>query len=193
MKATPRQRAVAALVSGVSWLACRLPERFLLESADFAGELWYRLDGRRAAQARRNLQHVADWLVAEGLAEPRIRAAARNPRAMEVLVRAAFRHYAQYYLDVARAPSFTPAFLAERLTVETPGAFEAAFSKPGPRIFVGLHFGAIELQAYVAAVYADRPLMTPDGDDRRPGSSGLVRTDPGQPGDHHRPPQRGPS
>ncbi len=161
MNATPRQRFGATVLTAVSWLACHLPERVLLELADFAGELWYRADARRAAQARRNLQRVADWLVTEGRAEPRIRAAARDPRAMDRLVRSAFRHYAHYYLDVARAPSFTPAFLAERLTVETPEAFEAAFGRPGPRIFVGLHFGAIELQAYVAAVHADRPLMTP--------------------------------
>lgn len=161
MRATPRQQFVATIVSGVSWLACRLPERLLLELADFAGELWYLTDRRRGAQARRNLQRVADWLVAEGRAEPRIRAAATDPRAMDRLVRSAFRHYARYYLDVARAPSFTPTFLAERLTVETPEAFQAAFGATGPRIFVGLHFGAIELQAYVAAVHADRPLLTP--------------------------------
>ncbi len=161
MTATPRQRFVATIVSRVSWLACRLPERLLLELADFAGELWYRADARRAAQARRNLQRVADWLVAEGRAEARIRAAAEDPRAMDRLVRSAFRHYAQYYLDVARAPSYTPAFLADKMTVETPEAFEAAFGEPGPRIFLGLHFGAIELQAYVAVVHAARPLTSP--------------------------------
>ncbi len=161
MTATPRQQFVAAAVSGASWLACRLPERILLELTDLAGELWYRLDARRAAQARRNLQRVADWLVAEGRADRRIRAASTDPAAMDRLVRAAFRHYAQYYLDVARAPSFTPAFLAERLTVETPEAFEAAFGEPGPRIFLGLHFGAIELQAYVAVVHGDRQLVSP--------------------------------
>jgi KDO2-lipid IV(A) lauroyltransferase len=45
--------------------------------------------------------------------------------------------------------------------VETPEAFAAAFAEAGPRIFIGLHYGAIELQAYVAAVHADRPLTTP--------------------------------
>ena len=145
----------------MSWLACRLPEGPLLELAELVGELWYRVDRRRAAQARRNLRRVAEWMTAEGDAPARIQAAARDPRALERLVRAAFRHYATYYLDVARAPALTPAYLAERLTIETPDAFEAAFGQPGPRIFLGLHAGAIELQAYVAAVHAAAPLTTP--------------------------------
>jgi KDO2-lipid IV(A) lauroyltransferase len=158
---TLRQRAVAGFVSGISRLACRLPERPLLELAGLTGELWYRADRRRAAQARRNLGRIVGWMVGEGLADARIRAAARDPRALERLVRAAFRHYATYYLDVARTPALTPAYLAERLTVETPEAFAEAFGEPGPRIFLGLHYGAIELQAYVSAVHAERPLTTP--------------------------------
>lgn len=160
-RGSARQRLVAGLVAGASWLACRLPERALLELADLAGELWYRTDRRRAAQARRNLERVTGWLAEQGLADPGTRAAARDPKALERLVRAAFRQYARYYLDVARAPALDPAYLSERLTVETPEAFAAAFSEGGPRIFIGLHYGAIELQAYVAAVHADRPLTTP--------------------------------
>jgi phosphatidylinositol dimannoside acyltransferase len=156
-----RQRLVAGFVAGASWLACRLPERPLHELAELAGELWYRIDPGRAAQARRNFGRVAGWLTEQGLADPRTRAAARDPKALERLVRAGFRQYARYYLDVARAPALDPAYLAERLTVETPEAFAAAFAEPGPRIFIGLHYGAIELQAYVAAVHADRPLTTP--------------------------------
>ena len=95
------------------------------------------------------------------MANPRTRAAAADPKALERLVRAAFRQYARYYLDLARAPALNPRYLAERLTVETPEAFAAAFGQPGPRIFIGLHYGAIELQAYVARVHADRTLTTP--------------------------------
>jgi len=160
-RATTRQRSVAAAVSGVSWVACRLPERPLVGLAELLGELWYRIDRRRAVRARRNLGRVVRWLTDEGLADGRVRSAARDPRALERLVRAAFRHYATYYLDVARAPALTPTYLAERLTVETPDAFAEAVERPGPVIFVGLHFGAIELQAYVAAVHAARPLTVP--------------------------------
>jgi KDO2-lipid IV(A) lauroyltransferase len=152
---------VAAVVSGASWLACRLPERPLVELAGLAGELWYRLDRRRADQARRNLRRVAGWMVGAGLADARIGAAATDPVALDRLVRAAFRHYAAYYLDVARAPSLTPAYLEQRLTIETPESFAEAFGQPGPRVFLGLHLGAIELQAYVAAVHSVRPVTTP--------------------------------
>ena len=160
-RASPRQRLVAGVVSGASWVACRLPEAPLLGLAGLVGELWYRVDPRRAAQARRNLRRVAAWMVTEGLADARIRAAAGDPRALDRLVRSAFRHYATYYLDVARAPALTRAYLDERLTVETPDAFAAAFGQPGPRIFLGLHLGAIELQGYVAAVHGNRPVTTP--------------------------------
>ena len=148
-------------MAGGSWLACRLPERPLIELAELAGELWYRIDPGRAAQARRNLHRVVGWLTEQGMANPRTRAAAADPKALERLVRAAFRQYARYYLDLARAPALNPRYLAERLTVETPEAFAAAFGQPGPRIFIGLHYGAIELQAYVARVHADRTLTTP--------------------------------
>ncbi len=160
-RSTARQRIVADAVTAASWLACHLPERPLVGLAELVGELWYLVDRRRAEQARRNLRRVTGWMVAEGLADARIRAASRGGRALDRLVRAAFRHYATYYLDVARAPALTPAYLAERLTIETPEAFDDAFGEPGPRIFLGLHFGAIELQAYVAAVHAARPLTTP--------------------------------
>ncbi len=160
-RATVRQRAVAGIVSGVTWLVCRLPEGPLVGLAELIGELWYRLDRRRANQARRNLRRVAGWMVDQGLADARIQAAARDPRALDRLVRAAFRHYATYYLDVARAPALTPAYLDQRLTIETPESFAAAFGQPGPRIFLGLHLGAIELQGYVAAVNSARPVTTP--------------------------------
>jgi KDO2-lipid IV(A) lauroyltransferase len=160
-RATLPQRLVAGLVSGASWLACRLPERLLLDLADVVGELWYRSDRRRAAQARRNLGRVSGWLTEQGLADARTRAAAADPSGLERLVRAAFRQYARYYLDVARAPALNRRYLEERLRVETPEAFAAAFGQPGPRIFIGLHYGAIELQAYVAAVHANRPLTVP--------------------------------
>lgn len=159
-RGTLRQRAGAGLLAAVSWLACRLPEGPQVRLAELVGELWYRLDARRAAQARRNLRRVAGWLAVRGLGSPRARAAADDPAALERLVRSAFRHYARYYLDLARAPSFTPPYLAERVRIEQEDNLREAFGG-GPVIFIGLHFGAIELQAYVAAVHARRPLVSP--------------------------------
>ena len=190
-RATVRQRLVARAVSAVSWLACHLPERPQLELADLCGELWYRLDANRAAQARRNLERVARWLVEADLADARVTAAARDPQALDRLVRAAFRHYARYYLDVARAPALTPGYLAERLTVETPDQFEAAFAgaraadlhrspSRGDRA-AGLRRGGPRGAAVDDA----------DGDDRRPGAAGLFRTDSGCARHPHRGPARG--
>jgi len=139
------RRLRARALIGASWLACRLPERPQTRLAELTGDLWYRTTPERAAQARRNLQRVASWLDAEGRGSARARAAARDPRALERLVRLAYRHAARYYLEVARTPGLRPAELDERLTLDTPGVVAEAFAGDRGVLFVGLHFGALEL------------------------------------------------
>jgi KDO2-lipid IV(A) lauroyltransferase len=134
-----------------SWLACHLPERPLTRLADLAGDAWYRLAPARAAQARRNLARVCMALDESDRGSAAARAAAHDPRALERLVRAAFRHSARYYLEVARTPAFVGRDLEERLVVETPETVAQAFADGRPVIFVGLHFGAIELPALFLA------------------------------------------
>ena len=134
-----------------SWLACHLPEGPLVRLAELAGDAWYRLRPERAAQARRNLRRVCRALAADGRGTAAARAAADDPRALERLVRAAFRHSARYYLEVARTPGVTAEAIARRLVVETPERIDEAFGRGGPVIFVGLHFGAIELPALFLA------------------------------------------
>ncbi|MBI3749549.1 MAG: lysophospholipid acyltransferase family protein [Chloroflexi bacterium] len=134
-----------------SWLACHLPEVPFVRLAELCGEAWYRLAPARAAQARRNLRRVCRALAAEGRGTPAARAAADDPRALERLVRAAFRHSARYYLEVARTPCLTAREIERRLVVETPEAVAEAFGAGRPVIFVGLHFGAIELPALFLA------------------------------------------
>jgi phosphatidylinositol dimannoside acyltransferase len=143
-----RARTLATL----SWLACRLPEGALVGAAEFAGDLWYRATPRRAAQARRNLQRVATWLAEHDRGTPLARAAAHDSRALERLVRLAYRHAARYYLEVARTPGLRPSDLEERIEIETPDGIADAFTPGRPSIFVGLHFGAIELPALFLAV-----------------------------------------
>jgi KDO2-lipid IV(A) lauroyltransferase len=143
-----RARALRA----ASWLACHLPERPLVGAAEFAGDLWYRATPARAAQARRNLQRVATWLDDNDRGTPSARTAARDSRALERLVRQAYRHAARYYLEVARTPALTARYLEERIEVETPEGVADAFTPGRPSIFVGLHFGAIELPALFLAV-----------------------------------------
>ena len=145
-----RGRVRGRLLIAASWLACRLPEGPLTALADAAGDLWYRTTPDRAAQARRNLRRVAIGLAASGRGSTDVRAAASDPRALETLVRRAYRHAARYYLEVARTPAIGPADLDDRLTIDTPETVAAAFGG-GPVIFVGLHFGAIELPALLLA------------------------------------------
>lgn len=141
------QRARARGVRVASAVACRLPEPLLVRLAELGGALWYRLDRRRAARGRRNLRRVCEWLAAEGRGPELARAAATDPGALEVLLRSAFRHNARYYLEVALTPSMSPARVRERLVIETPDVVATAFGSPGPVVFVGLHFGALELPA----------------------------------------------
>jgi len=155
---TLRQRTAAGLLAAVSWLACRLPEGVLVALAEAAGELWYRVAPGRAAVGRANLLRVAEWLVAEGVGPERARRAAVDDRVLERLVRAAFRHQARYYLEVARLPRMSAGYLRDHLVVETPEAVEEAFSGVRPVIFVEAHFGAIELPG---VFLADRTGKTP--------------------------------
>lgn len=144
---TLRTRALIA----ASWLACHLPEAPLVKLADLTGEAWYRVAPRRAAQARRNLARVCEVLAASDRGSAAARAAARDRATLERLVRAAFRHGARYYLEVARTPGLRADDLDDRLIVETPDVVEEAFSEGRAVIFVGLHFGAIELPGVLLA------------------------------------------
>ena len=150
MSSLARRLRGRALIAA-SWLACHLPEGPQVRLAILAGDVWYRLAPDRAAQARRNLRRVATSLAERGRGSPAVRAAATDPRALERLVKSAFRHSARYYLEVARTPALRPGDLEGRLLVETPEVIEAAFGSKQAVIFVGLHFGAIELPALFLA------------------------------------------
>jgi len=155
------QRLRAFLLAILSWIACRLPERFTLRLADAAGGIWYRAAPARAAQGRRNLERVCRYLAQQGMGDERVRAAATDPAALERLLKSAFRHAARYYLEVARTPGLTPATIRERLVVETPDSVDAAFASGRPVIFVALHFGAIELPALFLAERTGRHAVVP--------------------------------
>jgi len=133
------------LMLTASWLACRLPEGPLYRLAELIGELWYRLTPGRAAQARRNLRRVVQALATSGRGSASVRAAASDPRALERLVRSAYRHAARYYVEVARNPSVTPSFVDERLQLDTPELIAEAVVPGKAVLFVGLHFGSVEM------------------------------------------------
>jgi KDO2-lipid IV(A) lauroyltransferase len=55
----------------------------------------------------------------------------------------------------------TPDYIRDRLTVETPDAVAQAFATEGPIVFVGLHFGAIELPALFLSARVQRVPTAP--------------------------------
>jgi phosphatidylinositol dimannoside acyltransferase len=159
-RGTPVQRLRVAALDLVSRVACRLPEAPLLALADVVGWLWYRLAPARAAQARVNLDRVVRELVRRGEGSPAVRAAVDDPRALERLVRAAFRHDARYYLEILRVPALSPVIFETRVVNETPDTVEAAFSG-GPIIFVSAHLGPIELPGLYLANRYGRTFVAP--------------------------------
>jgi len=163
--ATPRRslrrRIRARTIDLGAGVVGRLPESPLIVLAEATGEAWYRAAPKRAAQARLNLRRVCVSLAAQGRGSDRVRAAATDPAALERLVRSAFRHAARYYLEVARAPRMDAAYIRDRLFVETPGAVADAFESGDPTIFVGMHFGAIELPTMLLVQASGRTATAP--------------------------------
>ena len=154
-------RVRARAVVTASWLACRLPERPLLTLADLAGDLAYRLAPERRRRARRNLARIAGWLAEHAMGAPEVRAAARDGRALNQLVRDAFRHSARYYVQLARAPIVDLAYLERHLVIADRQHVEALLTSPGGKLFVGMHLGWFELPALIAVALTGRRAIVP--------------------------------
>jgi KDO2-lipid IV(A) lauroyltransferase len=155
------QRIRAAAVAAASWGACHLPEGPQVVLAELVGELTYRVASDRRNRARRNLRRVVGYLADNELAIPRARAAAADPRALETLVRAAFRHHARYYLEILRAPALDARVFDTRLVVENPDDVAAALADEQPTVFISAHFGPIELPGLFLAYRSPRPVTAP--------------------------------
>ena len=151
-----RDRLVVAALFAATAALRRLPDVAVYRAASLLGHgLWLALPERRAL-VRANLQRVCAWLAAEDLASIEVRRAARGGRDLDRLVRAAFGHWARTYAESALAPRYGPGTLRDRVRLDTPQAARDAL-QPGPtdhrgRIYIGFHFGAVEL----AALYASR-------------------------------------
>lgn len=155
------RRIRGAALATLSWVVCRLPEGPLVALADLAGDAWYRATPERRARGRDNLRRVVAALAADGRGGAEVSAAAASPAGLERLVRRAYRHAARYYLEMIRTPAMTPGYLDERLIVETADVVDSAFEPGTPVIFVGLHFGAIELPALYLTHRSGRPATGP--------------------------------
>jgi lauroyl/myristoyl acyltransferase len=144
-------RLTAWLVIAAGTLTCWLPAWPLWHLAGLAGAISYRVSPSRRDRARRNLRRVVGWMAAGGVGEERYRRAASDSRALESLVRAAFKQHAYYYVELARARRMSDRYFDEHVVVETPDAVAAAFAGERPLILVGLHFGTVELAGFYAA------------------------------------------
>ncbi len=140
----------AVLAIGAMKLVQRLPERLVWALAGVAGRVSYRVARTRRRRARQNLRRVVEWMAANGRGDESYRAAASDPRAFEAIVRSAFVNHAYYYVELARAPLCTAAWVRERLLIATPEAVDAALTERRAIIIIGLHFGAIEMPGFYA-------------------------------------------
>lgn len=143
-------RVVAAIVIGGMELIRRMPDAPLWWLGNAAGNIEYWVAKRRRDEARRNLRRVVQWMAAHDVGADSYHRAADDPRALEAIVRSAFRHHAHYYIELARAPRFDWNYLEKRLVIDTPEAVDAALSERKALLLVGLHFGTIELPGFLA-------------------------------------------
>ncbi|HVQ22580.1 MAG TPA: hypothetical protein VMT36_04860 [Candidatus Saccharimonadia bacterium] len=161
---TPTQSLELAALRGATWLACRLPDRPLHRLFHVAGAAVYLAQPARRDLVRRNLTRICGWLVAEGRATPRVARAARDPRAMDRLVRDAFSHHARYYLELLRRQTLTMDYLEARIEFaqweSILAGFEALETGRG-LMYVGLHYGSMEVPAQYAITRTGQTMLTP--------------------------------
>ena len=143
-------RVVAAIVIGGGEVIRRMPDGLLWWLGNVAGSIEYWVARSRRNEARRNLRRVVQWMAAHDVGAENYHRAATDARALEAIVRSAFRHHAHYYVELARAPRFDFEYLQKRLVIETPDEVDAALAERKALILVGLHFGTIELPGFLA-------------------------------------------
>jgi lauroyl/myristoyl acyltransferase len=168
-----RRRLLFVVLSGATALLQRLPDGPLHRLAQASGGLLYRAAGeQRRAVARANLAQICRYLAAHDLVEPDSPAAlaARDERALERLLRAAFGHYVRTYLEVAIMPAYARADHTDRLVADDPALVAAAFglgddaarhddtqaADDRPALVVAMHFGAVEMPALWGAQHGLR-------------------------------------
>lgn len=151
-QATPRHSAprvglrTRALIVATTLLKC-VPTGLSQRVAYLLGGVLYRVQPKRRRLVRANLERVVTWLVAHDMANPQTAAAARDPQALDRLVRAAFGHYVRGYLESAILPVYGSKSKLEHVQADDWSVAAQAFptGQSGPLIIVSLHFGAIEI------------------------------------------------
>jgi phosphatidylinositol dimannoside acyltransferase len=143
-------RLRVALLRVFAGIAGLVPDRVLHPLAQRAGIALYLAQPRRRRLVRANLQRVCSYLADQGLANAATAAAARDPQALERLVRAAFGHYLRGYLEAVTLTRHTSPAALDRIAPDDQAVARAAFGpaeEGHPLILIGMHFGAIEIPA----------------------------------------------
>lgn len=165
-RGTRSQRLMVALLELLARGLHHLPESLLHRAAHVAGAGLYLVQRERRALVRANLARVVAHLDATGTGSERARRAARDPDALDRLVRDAFGHYLRTYLELALARWHTPATVSFRFGLDDQAGTESLVtdaSRPDSRgfVFVALHFGSIELAGMWLAARSGLPLTVP--------------------------------
>ncbi len=152
-------------IVGALWLARKLPDKPLYRAAFALGAGIYLLLPERRVLVRSHLQRVCTWLVDNDMASPRVARAARDRRALDRMVRAAFGHWVLTYAEAALGPSYSAEELERRVAKADPAiALEATSARPpgeaGP-IQLAMHFGSVDLSAMYGARVGELPMTGP--------------------------------
>lgn len=162
---SPLQRILFGLVISTMWLLQRLPDKPIYRITYVLGAGVYLLMPGRRALARRNLQRVCDWLVANDMASPRVARASSDRRALEHMVRATFGHWMLTYAESVLAPRYGTDELKRRVVPSDPIATAESMSRPLPGrpgpIHMTIHFGSLDLSALYGARVGATPLTGP--------------------------------
>lgn len=161
----PIGRVAFMVVIGVMWVLRRMPDKPIYRITYMLGSGVYLVMPARRAMARRNLRRVCEWLVANDMANPRVARAARDPRALEHLVRATFGHWMLTYAEAVMTPRYGRDELERRVVRADPEATADAMAPPGPGqpgpIHMAIHFGAVDLAALYGARVGPVPMTGP--------------------------------
>lgn len=95
------------------------------------------------------------------MGSPEARLAACDGRALNRLVRDAFRNSARYYVQLSRTAIVDRAYLDRWLVLDNPDVTNAGLDDPDGSLFVGLHMSWYELPALVASIRIGRRTVVP--------------------------------
>jgi phosphatidylinositol dimannoside acyltransferase len=159
------QRLAFRILLTVLWVARRLPDKPIYRSAFAVGAGLSLLLPARRRQVRQNLARVCAWLVANDMAIPRVAAAARDPRALERMVRDTFGHWVVTYAEAALGPRYSGPELKARFVASDPAASSEAISARPPGevglIHMAMHFGSVDLSALYGSRVGALPVTGP--------------------------------